>query len=297
MKLANKMILFLVAIVCMVQMLVGCNKQQTTSYYDTYITNVANDQTNISQEKDYWAVRTIIEGKQGYGSCEFLGKQITGTYYLTQSIPCTPYTVDRYFTNEGVEFSLRSDTGELKTLNLMSKDFFATEPFLEDVNNPKETVVAIARKVAEKFIDPSNYKQTTRELRTRTVERDGKDYSLTYYEVAFTKNVCGYPTRDHITMEITSKGNIAQIAIGDIGGLDNLSIKIDNSKVQDVIAAKIDKIYTQKSFSVVSLNVAQQTLARTPDGSIGIVSQIEVKIKDGDDTFDTTVEVFTSLLN
>lgn len=296
MKYAVKAAIYFVALVFMWQTLTGCQSYQSDCQYKTYIASVSNDGTRVAQEGNYWSYNAKIpEREKRSASCEFMGESITGEYLRTRSAVFTSYTTDTYATSDGKRFSVRSDTGELKSVNFLNREYHDSEPFLEDVANPQETAVAIAAKVAKDYIQLSDYVQTVKEVRTTETERDGKTYCVTYYEVVFTKYIGGYPTRDRIVMEINSKGNITKFTKGDIGGLDDFSLEVDSKKVNDSVIAKVNEVYSQKSYTVEQVNIEAQTLARTPEGHMGIASQVVVTFQEGDHALRTAVLMFTNL--
>lgn len=69
----------------------------------------------------------------------------------------------------------------------MNADFFDTQPYLPDVDNPYESAVSFATQIASEYVDIADYTQIIEEPMTRYKEREGTTYEITYYIVNFAK--------------------------------------------------------------------------------------------------------------
>lgn len=114
-----------------------------------------------------------------------------------------------------MEFGIRSDDGKVVFMSLTNKDFYDTEPYIEDVENCKEYCLRCARETAISFIGSiDGYELIEEEPITRTKEKDGKAYTITFY-----KPVAGYKSSDFISVRVTSKGHIMSVFTGDTNAL------------------------------------------------------------------------------
>ena len=300
MKFTIKGTLYILIMVCMLQMMAGCETRQTDDLYQTYITQISSDGsdgTGVTQEKDYWPWDLTSDDKKGQTvSVTFMGKNLTGEYSRSGTSIFTPYIYDHYITDDPILFDVRRDTGEVISIDFRNGNFYDTEPFLEDVANPQETAISMAQKIAAQHISLSDYEQTV-EQHTHEKERDGKTYYVTFYTVWFKKYIQGFPTRDLVRVVITSKGNFAAFSKGAIGELDGLTAEIDIEKVNESVIAKVKDKYAKLGFPTSNIEIMSQEVAKTPDGNLGIVSNVGLSFTQGASTYGSAVQLFTNLQN
>ena len=79
------------------------------------------------------------------------------------------YVTHYYECDNGMEFGIRSDDGKVVFMSLTNKDFYDTEPYIEDVENCKEYCLRYARETAISFIGSiDGYELIEEEPITRT---------------------------------------------------------------------------------------------------------------------------------
>lgn len=120
-------------------------------------------------------------------TCLVLGNHYSGSYSKSIVDKMNSYTTDIYVDDNHIEFGLRDDNGELAYVNLMNANFFDTQPYLPDVDNPYEAAVSFATQIASEYVDIADYTQIIEEPMTRYKEREGTTYEITYYIVNFAK--------------------------------------------------------------------------------------------------------------
>lgn len=224
-------------------------------------------------------------------TCFVFGNSYYGSYSKSIIDKMNSYTTDIYVDNNNIEFGLRSDTGELAYINLMNSDFFDTQPYLPEVNDPNDTAISLSTEIARDYVDNiGDYTQIFDEPVTKYKERDGKTYQITYYVVTFAKKINGYFSSDFIAVKVTSKGTLASIMIGDIGAFDNTTLSFDTATMNQSISNKIESVYKKSKLEVKESNVDDQKIVLTPNGDICMYSSIVI---DGVD--DSNIETRTGV--
>lgn len=278
----------------------SCN---TKSYdaYTSFITNVANDGYSVPVEIHCWTGAYFEKKHMAGKTCHVLGKSYSGSYRQSIVDKWNSYITDIYTDENGVEFGLRSDTGKLVYMNLMNRNFFDTQPYLPEVNQPVETAISLATEIASKNVDHiEDYTQILEEEEREYEERGGVTYKITYYQVTFAKKINGYLTSDYITVIVTSKGTLASIMMGDINAFAGISIVIDTADVDQSIFNKVESAYSAYKESRIRVEksyIEDQRLVLTPDGDICIYSWVVVQgvDKESDTEVQTGVVILTTL--
>ena len=90
-------------------------------------------------------------------SVEFDSVVYSGDYWKSICQKYNSFTTDIYHDAVGLEFGVKADSNEVVFVNYKTKDFFNTEPYLDDLVDPKAQTLAIANACAEKYIDLSSY--------------------------------------------------------------------------------------------------------------------------------------------
>ena len=269
---------------------ISCNKK----YYEPYtslISDSVRDEYSVDLEVDYWTGEYFEKEDMENKTCFVFGNSYSGSYSKSIIDTMNSYTTDIYVDNNNIEFGLRSDTGELAYINLMNSDFFDTQPYLPEVNDPTDTAISLSTKIARDYVDNiGDYTQIFDEPVTRYKERDGKTYQITYYVVTFAKKINGYFSSDFIAVKVTSKGTLASIMIGDIGAFDNTTLSFDTATMNQSISDKIESVYKKSKLEVKESNVDDQKIVLTPNGDICMYSSIVI---DGVD--DSNIETRTGV--
>lgn len=255
--------------------LISCDSVED-SKYKSFILDSSNDGIGIVSEAYFWK-----EGyfeKQNMPDKTYVINENSYTVSYTRSIidDLNSYTTDLYTDDNYIEFGFRHDTGKLVLFNLMNAEFFETEPYLPDVNNPLETAQRIATKIASEYVDDiTKYIQIVEDPIVNYKEKDGVKYKITYYVITFAKKVNGYFSSDYISVRVTSKGNLASILMGDINAFENIYLDFDTKVLNQSILDKIDDTYAN-IFTVQEKIVKDQKIALTPNGDICMCTKVEV---------------------
>lgn len=268
----------------------GCDTKKYELYM-SFISDSVNDEYSVDSEIDYWTGMYFEKENMEDKTCLVFGDSYTGSYSKSIVDKMNSYTTDIYVGNDNIEFGLRSDTEELVYINLMNSDFFDTQPYLPEIDNPNDTAISLSTEIASHYVDDiEDYTQISDEPVTRYKERDGQTYQITYYIVTFAKKINGYFSSDYISVKVTSKGTLASIMIGDIGAFDNTTLDFDTTIMNQSISNKIESSYKRSKLVVKKSNVDDQKIVLTPNGDICMYSSIVI---DGVD--DSNVETQTGV--
>ena len=162
----------------------------------------------------------------------------------------------------------------------MNLDFFESQPFLPEVNNPYESAISFATEIASTYVDDiADYTQIIGEPTTQYKEKDGVTYEITYYYITFAKKINDYFSSDYISIKVTSKGTLASIVMGDINAFDGVMLDFDPTAVNKSIAEKVDASYKDNGLEVTQWNITDQKIVVTPNGYICMYSTVEVEGK------------------
>lgn len=275
--------------------LVGCNSKKDEKYA-SIIADSANDIYSVESEIDYWTGVYFEKEHMGDKTCQVLGNHYSGSYSQSIVEKMNSYTTDIYVDDNHIEFGLRDDNGELAYINLMNANFFDTQPYLPDVDNPSEAAISFATQIASEYVDIADYTQIIEEPMTRYKEREGTTYEITYYIVTFAKKVNGYFSSDFISVKVTSKGTLASIKMGDINAFSDVSIAFEETTMNQSISKKIESTYKNSKFNMKNSNVEDQKIVLTPNGDICMYSDIVVEgVEDSNPAVSTRVVILTVL--
>ncbi len=258
----------------------SCTPKSYTPYTSLVYTS-ANDGFEIKSDVDFWNGTYFEKKNMKDQTCKLFEKTYNGAYTKSITDKMNSYTTDIYLDQDGVEFGLRNDNGNLTFINLMNAEFFNTEPYLEESIGSYEAAVPIAKQIAGEYISNiEEYEQFYESPITRYKEKDGITYKITYYTVTFARKINNYFSSDYISVKVTSKGNLASIMMGDIGAFEKLNISIDSSELSKSISTKIQSSYSSSEFKNTKSNIEDQKIAITPNGYICIYSDIKLDITD-----------------
>lgn len=187
---------------------VGCDTKKYELYM-SFISDSVNDEYSVDSEIDYWTGMYFEKENMEDKTCLVFGDSYTGSYSKSIVDKMNSYTTDIYVGNDNIEFGLRSDTEELVYINLMNSDFFDTQPYLPEIDNPNDTAISLSTEIASHYVDDiEDYTQISDEPVTRYKERDGQTYQITYYIVTLLEET-GFICQDGQRPRV-----IEQIGIG-----------------------------------------------------------------------------------
>ena len=190
MKKTNRLIILFLII--SISFIVGCSHNARDTY-TTLIESTSNDGIVKNSEADFWPGEYFQRNCAKEFTCEALGYSLKGEYDRSIIDKYNSYTTNFYVCEDGIEFGIRNSDSKIVFINLMNKEFFDTQPYLEDLENSEEYCRSYASVIASNFTNNlSTYKQIEYEPKTQIKEKDGKTYSITYYFFTFYKDIDSY---------------------------------------------------------------------------------------------------------
>jgi hypothetical protein len=112
---------------------------------------------------------------------------------------------------------------------------------------------------------------------------NGETLEYTTYSITYCKEICGISTDDVVRVNVTSKGTLKNVFIGEIGSFDHIQQKdLSLSKVTTSIESKLLEIEQQTQGTVISedFEILEQSLHLTPEKEIAVVSRVSVSFKE-----------------
>lgn len=273
----------------------GANK---TLPYESFVSDISNDGVaELTVEREVWGQAPYQKNNMANQTVVINGVRYNGVYQESYVGQRMSYETDKYKDEEkNMTFSLRVDTGEICGISFMNRNFFDTEPYLEDVDDPKETANAVAEKVAKQYLtDFDSYTRIEEEPYLTQEEKNGYTYSLAYYRVNYVRKIDDYYTSDFIRITVTSKGNIATIIMGDISVFSDIKLEVDDTKLSESIQKKVEEIYSTSELKLVAYEMKQQCIAKTPNGEVVVQSLITVTLKNDVEEFETAIALLTAI--
>ena len=295
MKNLRKIIIMFLSIIT-ISFVVGCSNNAHESY-TTLIESMSNDGIISNSEAGFWPGEYFQRNCAKEFICDVLGYSLKGKYDRSVVYKYNSYTTNIYVCDDGIEFGVRNNDGKIGYINLMNKDFFDTQPYLEDLENSEEYCRSYASEIAGTFTkNLSTYKQIEEEPITRIKQKDGKSYSITYYFFTYYKEVAGYNSSDYISVKMTSKGYLASVIIGDTDVFESKSFTIDKEVLQQKIDEKVEQVYSSSGYIVITHTVLDQKIGKAPNGRFCIISDVSIELTNDDNNQVKTVLELITLL-
>ena len=260
----------------------GCSLPEHQMYQS--LIETSNCPYSRASEFDCWSDTFCIKENMPDQSCLVLGTQYFGSYRKSKVKRHNSYTSDLYY-NESIKFELRSDTGDLVSVDFQRDDFS-----LPNVENPYETAVSLATDVAGQLVDD------LAEYTELVIDRLGSD-DYPHYSVSFVKKVQGYLTNDYVRVIVNSKGNVTYIALGDRNAFDEVQLHLNETVIRKSILKKTKEAYQDSELTVSDIEINGQKLILTPDGTVFLRSELTVSGTDKTSGLEasTKIWIFTTV--
>ena len=251
----------------------------------SYIISASNEQISVQSEIDWGTKSNYKKLMIGPTEVKFLENDYYGKYqYSSDSIRFSS-TIDYYKTDSNtswVTFGVRSDNGKLAYISFKNTDFLSKQRQLDDLDNALEYALKMSKDIVSNIvIDPESYEIIVEE-----------SFIMNYMEVfhiVFAKRFSGYISSDQISFEITSKGSLCSVYIGDIGAYDIESTnKIDDESINQSIEKRIEELFKNylDTYSIQNVSIKKKELIKLPNGNTGVLSTTEVEMKSANNNAD-----------
>ena len=198
------------------------------------------------------------------------GEQFSGEYRYSRYDLYNSYVTDYYAGEDGLQFAVNASTGELVYLNLMTKTFFSQEPLKEEIDDIETFGAEIAKRYASMFIPIEEYEQL--DYRAVPYQPNVADPpSMTNYQYTFMRRINGVDTTAFVTIQITSKGNLSSIVVGDVDAVidkeSELKDRFEEIDLDAIATETMSRLFPNKTSY--TCEVKQKFFVVTPDGEAG----------------------------
>ena len=109
-----------------------------------------------------------------------------------------------------------TEEGVVVETYMAPEDWAACGEEATNIINDYGTLTAI------KEIEDENWNATWEAESFQPVDVDGKIYEYTTYSITYSKEICGIPTDDTVRVQVTSKGTLKSVVLGEIGAFDHI---------------------------------------------------------------------------
>ena len=211
----------------------GCNNRSTndsdstsdqrTSEVDCYFLSASNadllrggENLVVATESRWWNGTSYkSESAKKEIAIEFCGRTFKGSYRCTRYDNYNSFATDYYDGEDGLEFGINADNGNIVYVNLKTLSFFEQEPLLDDIKGIEDGSVQIAKECASQLTDISEYTLVD-SYATPYQPEDIQTPTMMFYTYTFVKTINDENSSAYISVQTTSKGNIASVVVGDI---------------------------------------------------------------------------------
>ncbi len=254
----------------------ACNDSSTKENAVCYLLDQSNSLPGIAKdipvasETKWWnEVSFQSDTAKKEMTAEFGGKTYTVSYKYSYYDDYNSFETDYYDGGDGLEFGINAANGKLVYINLKTLSFFEEEPLLPEKSGIEDESAKIAKDVASQFVDISEYELISSYV-TPYQPDEGQASSMNFYTYTYCKTVNGVNSSAYISVQVTSKGNIASVVIGDTDAFaGNASQKVKAYKNIDVDEIVLDTMKEiTKDLESPTCKIEKKYFSVTPDGEL-----------------------------
>ncbi len=257
----------------------GCNDSGTKENAVCYLLDQSNSLPGIAKdipvasESKWWnGISFKSDSAKKEKTAEFGGKTYTGSYKYSYYDDYNSFETDYYDGGDGLEFGINAANGKLVYINLKTLSFFEEEPLLPEKSGIEDESAKIAKDVASQFADISEYELISSDV-TPFQPDDLQKPSMKFYTYTYCKTVNGVNSSAYVTVQVTSKGNIACVVVGDTDAFaGNVSQKVKaykNIDVDGIVLDTMDEI--TKDLESPTCKIEKKYYSVSPDGEVVVV--------------------------
>lgn len=212
---------------------------------------------------------------------EFDGVYYEGKYKQSKYVGHNSFAIDYYVTENLFSFGLNAETGKLVYLEFAAPEYIENEISLDDVENVEIATKEIAEGYLSEFADLSAY--TEQDFYARTIDTDGNgEAEMTLFTYAFVRKVNGMNSSDGLSITVSSKGHLINLAVGDVGAFSSIpdeelesfaSVDADNM-IMTALAEKAPELKNPKFEGA--------GYAVTPEGELVLMARCSGSMEDYD---------------
>ena len=253
----------------------GCNNSGTkvvACYLLSSSNSLAADASKYladASESKWWnGISFQLDSAKKEMTVEFQGKTYTGSYSCSYYDTYNSFATDYYDGEDGLEFGINANSGKLVYINLKTLSFFEEEPLLPEKTGIEEESTEIAKEVASQFADISDF-EVSSEV-TPYQPDEGQEPSMSFYTYTYWRIINGERSSAYVTVQVTSKGNIASVVVGDLDAFEGEALQqakvYKNIDVDETVLDVMKKI--TKDLNSPACKVKEKYYSVTPDGEL-----------------------------
>lgn len=297
----NRAICTLICALIMAASMIGCETPYKSNLphldkYQSVIGDVSNNYLSQGIEYDLWPLEIFYKNNMKNKTVSVLGSTFEGEYRSSIVVTLNSFASDKYRCEDGTEFELRDDTGEIVYFGLELENVYKAESKLEDLENPEETRMAIARETAKNFVsDIDEYEMSIETSYTTHDYINGG--TMTFGTYRFDKKLYGYTTSDYIEILVSPRGTVTGISIGDIGAFDNIDLDFDMDMLNESVISKTKQSYENSEYNLIDCNIISYRFGVSPNGDVIAVSGVNVTFQhpDSEEIFNSSLCIYTAV--
>ncbi len=233
----------------------------------------ADDSNPLTINENIWWDGTSFTSESATEnmSIDFSGETYNGTYRNSRYDSYNSFATDYYDGDDGLVFGVNADNGKLVYLNLKTLSFFDQEPLLDDIDNIEVDGVKIAEEYASQFIDVNSC--TLIEPSVSPYQPDeAQDPTMMFYTYTYVKEINGESSSAYVSVQITSKGNLASVVVGDVDSFsEDISIQTNyynNINVDELVLSKMAEVVNEDGIDSPTFDIKRKYYALTPTGEV-----------------------------
>ena len=263
---------------CAVLSIIGLYKSSVSSY-KTYVIDTGNGDSDI--QPDVGGIYDSFDYFEKKGmqnkTITFLENEYTGEYKESETAFYS-YCKDLYIVknSSGVsvcKFGINSSNGNLVFWNDYSQYKEDYGPY-DDINECEKNARNTAKDIASKFVaNIDEYIQIDDEPQDSKVNVNGEKHTVTYYQTRFIRRIGDMDTSDQIWVQVTAKGTVKQVSVGDINAFDDIET-VDRKLIEQSIRNKMNELIKQYNLDVTDYIIDFHKMVKLPDGKYYVMSGI-----------------------
>lgn len=245
--------------------------------YPCYFEGEMNTSTAYPRdaERHLWITTNSDPETTESATVTFFGFSYTGTPQRRYQVPKVPYEAVAYRTENGEEFDLRTDTGEIVFLDRMGKGFFAREYAGESavgIEAAREIALDAVRGVRSADLSVYREKPVKEEIAKSEIGREFRFYTFT-----FVKPLGEIDTMDRFSVRVTSNGTVASVTVGSIGAFDEFTAP-DLAAANASLVKALPVIFSNTNHALESYTIVNQTLTLTKEGKMVLCHELSLTL-------------------
>lgn len=263
----------LIALMVLTILLCGCQYKKN----QTYIVSSSNSTIQLQPELSWGTNRYYKKLMMGDKSIEFMGVEYTGHYSHSKDSIRYSSTIDYYETDSKdsvIVFGLRSDNGKFAYISFKNKTFYSEQKQLDDIVNSQDYAIEMSKELANQFLtDPESYELIIDDPQVMSY--------MEIYQINFIRRIGEYLSSDRMQVQISSKGTLCSVFVGDIGDYkDFIPSKVEKSDIHLIVESKIRK--SLGNLDLKEIIVENDEMVKLPSGEYCVFSSVRVEYSEKD---------------